>query len=119
MKIEVGKMYYNVIGELRKIVGTHDDDPYVFIDHMNWTYTADGVYDLIDTAAGADRYDLWQEYLVEDKYSHHANMMCLALETALSDTKCVWSDDKFAEALNSVNQFRDYLRIKKFIPERY
>ncbi len=59
--LEVGKTYLNTLGQERTIVGTYDDDPYVFIDDQEFTYTRDGVYDLPDYWANADLFALVEE----------------------------------------------------------
>jgi hypothetical protein len=68
MKLELGKSYYNGLGEVRIVIKKApfpDFDPgkYVFMDHMEWTYTEDGIYDEMDTFLGDIRYDLHQEVL--------------------------------------------------------
>lgn len=59
--LEVGKTYLNTLGEKRTIVATYSDDPYVFVDQFDWSYTKDGIYDLPDFWAGADIYALIEE----------------------------------------------------------
>jgi hypothetical protein len=64
LRLELGKSYFNEIGEIRRIVSFTDDleyGDYQYIDHLDYSYTMHGVYDLHDTVIGITDLDLVEE----------------------------------------------------------
>lgn len=117
--IEIGKTYRNKRGELRKIVAPYyDGSQYVFIDHLNWTYTKEGIYDEPDFYCRDGGGDDWQ--LIEEVGTiDHAANLCLWVEAALSCNSWHWDAQQFDCALMTVNDYRVSSGLPVFVPERF
>ena len=129
ISIELNKLYRNRRGEIRRIVAPYyDGSQYIFIDHLNMTYTKHGVYDEHDFFLRDGDGDIYQ--LVEEvadyipladhctKVGIHAQNLAIWVEAALNCNSWEWDAQQFDAALSVVNNYRDTMELPKFEPER-